>query len=189
MPADRLAYGRAPEEFRNAVLAERENGDWAHTIVRAWLYDQADAVRLATLVASPLGSFAALAKTVQREEKYHLMFSLAWLERLAGAGDDSRGRMQRALDETWLDAVAVFEPTPGIDGLTAADALVAGPAAMVERWRDRIAGRLEGLGLSPPAAAARSGDPGGRAGRHTPALAALLDEMTSVWRTDPEARW
>ena len=72
---DHLAFGRGSQDFRNAILTERPNGDWAFTVVRAWLCDHADAARLAALAASPLGSFAAMAKTLQREEKYHLLFS------------------------------------------------------------------------------------------------------------------
>jgi ring-1,2-phenylacetyl-CoA epoxidase subunit PaaC len=187
--SDRLAFGRTAEAFRNATLVEFENGDWAATLVRAWLYDQADAVRLAALAASPLGVFAALARTVQREEKYHLLFSDTWLDRLVRAGDDSRGRVQAAVDALWGDAEALFEPTPGAEALAATAALEAGPVEQEARWAATVTGRLDGLGLRVPSRRGGRAGAGGRAGRHTPALAALLDEMTSVWRTDPEARW
>jgi ring-1,2-phenylacetyl-CoA epoxidase subunit PaaC len=186
--ADRLAFGRPAGDFRNAVLVERDNGDWAHTIVRAWLYDHADAVRLAALAASPLGSFAALAKTVQREEKYHLVFSDAWLARLTAASEDSRSRIQRSLGEVWPDAIDFFEATPGVETLVAAGALTGGDT-LSEAWHRMVTERLDVLRLTVPDAAPRPAGGGGRAGTHTPALAALLDEMTSVWRTDPEARW
>ncbi len=188
--ADTLAFGRAPEAFRNAVLTEQENGDWAYTLVRAWLYDQADAVRLAVLAASPLGSFAALAKTLQREEKYHLLFSNAWMMRLAGAGGESHARLQAALDALWPDAAALFEPTPGIERLVDAGSLRAGPGEQVLRWADAVRPRLMAVGLEVQGEGTPVVPTGaGRAGRHTPALARLLDEMTSVWRTDPTARW
>ncbi len=188
--ADTLAFGRAPDAFRNAVLTERENGDWAYTILRAWLYDRADAVRLAALAASPLGSFTAMAKTIQREEKYHLMFSDAWATRLSQAGGESRARLQAALDAAWPDTAAFFEPTAGIEHLVDAGLLQAGPAGQHLRWQDEVRPRLIVLGLEVPGATEPGGSTGaGRAGRHTPALVRLLDEMTSVWRTDPDARW
>ncbi|MDR7417542.1 MAG: 1,2-phenylacetyl-CoA epoxidase subunit PaaC [Armatimonadota bacterium] len=185
--ADRLAYGRAPHEFCNAVLLERENGDWSFTIVRAWLYDHADAVRLSALAASPLGSLAAVASTLQREEKYHVLFSETWLERLARATDESRRRMQAALETAWSEALAVLGPTPDVDVLTRAGLLITGPAEQQARWAADVARRLTAFGLCPPAGVPAAG--GGRAAAHSPALAALLDEMTSVWRTDPEATW
>ncbi len=184
--ADRLAFGRPAEAFGNAVLTERPNGDWAFTIVRAWLYDHADAVRLATLAASPLGGLAALARTLQREEKYHLMFSDAWLEGLARSGDEGRAHMQAALEAAWADGLGLFEATPGVEHLIRAGSLRDGPPEQAARWTAAVRPHLTALGLVPPEAAAATG---GRAGHHGPHLAAVLDDMTSVWRTDPVARW
>ena len=183
---DHLAFGRGSQDFRNAILTERPNGDWAFTVVRAWLYDHADAARLAALAASPLGSFAAMAKTLQREEKYHLLFSDAWLVRLTRSGPDGRARIQAALDAAWPDACGIFEATPEIARLVETGSLRSSPAEQAARWEADARVRLADLELQVPAGEARTG---GRAGRHTPDLAGLLDEMTSVWRTDPSARW
>ena len=185
--ADRLAFGRGPEAFRNAVLTERPNGDWAFSVVRAWLYDHADAVRLRTVAASPLGPFASLAKTLLREEKYHVVFADAWLERLARGGDDASGRVQRALDAAWPDALGVFETTPDTEHLVRVGALAADMDAQRSRWESDVRPRLDALALTVPAGAAAV--VGGRQGRHLPDLGMLLMEMTSVWRSDPEARW
>lgn len=185
---DRLAFDRSADAFQNAVLVERENGDWAYSIVRAWLYDHADAVRLGALAASPLGSFAALARTVQREEKYHLLFGDAWLERLSRASDDGHRRIQEALQMAWGDALGFFEATRGIERLTATGTLHTGPGEQAVRWAEAVSLRLEALALEVPATRTAAAE-GGRTGRHTQALVGLLDEMTSVWRTDPQARW
>ncbi len=183
---DRLVFGRSPDAFRNAVFLERPNGDWAFTVVRAWLYDLADAVRLAALAASPLGTFAALARTLQREEKYHLLFSDAWLVRLTRSGPDGRARIQAAVEAAWPEALGIFEATPEGSALVEAGMLAPAPEGQAARWDADVRARLAALGLDVPVADARTG---GRVGQHTPDLAALLDEMTSVWRTDPSARW
>lgn len=184
---DRLAFDRSPAAFRCAALVEHENGDWAFTVARAWAYDRADAVRLAALAAAPAGSFAALARTLQREEKYHLWFAETWFDRLAAAGDDSRTRLQAALERVWPDALGLFEPTDGVEHLVRAGVLALDPAGQAAQWTAAAGAHLEAVGLRLPTAAPAA--EGGRRGQHTPALAALLDEMTSVWRTDPEARW
>src|SRR5467141_3914111 len=57
---DRLALGRAPNEYRNAVICERPNGDWGYTIARQYLYDRADAVRLEALASSAWRELADL---------------------------------------------------------------------------------------------------------------------------------
>src|SRR2546423_3757956 len=55
---DRVALGREPGGYRNAVLCERPNGDWGYTIARQYLYDRADAVRLDVLASSAWSSLA-----------------------------------------------------------------------------------------------------------------------------------
>src|SRR5689334_15794474 len=58
---DAIAYGRAPEAFRNAQLVERPRGDWAYSVSRQFLYDTADYVRLESLQRS---AYAPLATAV-----------------------------------------------------------------------------------------------------------------------------
>ncbi len=185
---DRLAFGRASGEFRNAVLTERPNGDWGYSIVRLVLYDRADQVRLDALAAGELRPLADLASTVRREEKYHLMYGEQWLRRLTSATEVSRGRMQEALDRAWPDAVGLFESVPGQEELPAAAIVSVGLREQRAQWRQVVVPMLESVGLTLPTET--SGDrAGGRAGRHSDDLRTLLDEMTSVWRSDPLATW
>lgn len=185
---DRLAFGRPAAEFHNAVLVERPNGDWGFTIVRMFLYDRADAIRLDALAASEIAPLANLAKTLRREEKYHLLYGEAWLRRLAQATAASRGRVQEALDAAWPEAEALFKPVEGQEMLERAGALSVGTQDQVRGWRAQVTPVLESFGLRVPAREPAE-EPGGRAGRHTDDLRILLDEMTSVWRTEPGARW
>lgn len=184
---DRVAFGRPPGEFRNAVFTERPNGDWGYSIVRLFLYDRADQVRLDALAAGGLRPVADLASTVRREEKYHRMFGEQWLRRLASATAASRERMQDALDRAWPEALGMFEPVPDQVALQADVVPVALSEQMVQ-WRQDVVTILEKVGLSVPAANTREGA-GGRAGRHSDDFHVLLDEMTSVWRSDPLAKW
>ena len=71
--ADRIAYGRSPKEFRHAALLNHRRGDWAFSVARRYLYETADAVRLAVLERSGDASLAALAGKMRREETYHLL--------------------------------------------------------------------------------------------------------------------
>ena len=187
---DTLAYGRRPEAFRNAVLVERPNGDWGFTLVRMFLYDHADAVRLDALAAGTVKPLADLAKILLREEKYHRLFSEQWLRRLTQATPDSRRRIQEALTRAWPEAGAIFEPVPGQDALVDAGALAV-PAGLQMRWRQTVAPLLQEMGLNIPNSTAGEGMGAGwrRAGRHTEDLRTLLDEMTSVWSSEPGAKW
>lgn len=185
---DRLAFDRPAAEFLNGVLVERPNGDWAFTIVRMFLYDRADAIRLDALAAGGVASLADLARTVGREEKYHLRYGEEWLRRLAEATPASRAKVQEALDAAWSDAQALFEPVEGQEILEQAGVVPRGPQEQLRRWREQVTPVLESFDLRLPTSAPRAGG-GGRAGRHTDNLRILLDEMTSVWRTEPGATW
>lgn len=188
---DTLAYSRGPEQFRNAVLTEHPNADWGYSIVRLFLYDRADAVRLETLASGSVPPLADLAKALRREEKYHLMYGEQWLRHLAGATAQSRSRMQGALDQAWPEAVSIFAPVAGQEVLHTARIVPLDSAAQLAQWQDRVVLVLESVGLVVPttAGAKVQGGGGGRGGQHSEDLRILLDEMTSVWRSEPGAKW
>lgn len=186
---DTLAYGRAPDEFRNAVFVERPNGDWGFTITRMCLYDHADAVRLEALAAGTVSPLADLAKTLRREEKYHLMYGEQWLRHLSQATPDSRTRVQEALDRAWPEAWMLFEPVDAQSALVAAGVMRGDARDQRRLWLAQIAPILDGAGLKTPSPPDAVAVPNGRIGAHTDDLRVLLDEMTSVRRTEPGARW
>src|ERR671938_2202028 len=81
--ADELAFDRAPEEYRCSRLVElRLVPDWARTVARHYLYEQADERRLAALKASADPEVAGLAEKIDREETYHRLHAQMWFERL-----------------------------------------------------------------------------------------------------------
>jgi ring-1,2-phenylacetyl-CoA epoxidase subunit PaaC len=103
--ADALAFDRQPEEYSSAPLVElRLVDDWAATIARHWLYETADAIRLATLKVSDDAEVAGLAAKMDREEVYHRIHAELWAGRLR---DEERFRV--ALDELWPHALGVLE--------------------------------------------------------------------------------
>jgi ring-1,2-phenylacetyl-CoA epoxidase subunit PaaC len=102
--ADALAFDREPDEYRNAPLVElRLVPDWASTIARHWLYETADAIRIAALKESDDAAVAALAEKIDREEAYHRMHAQMWEERLRG-----EPRFREAVDELWPHALGVL---------------------------------------------------------------------------------
>ena len=81
--ADALAFDRRPQEYRCSALVEmRMVPDWARTIARRYLYEQADAIRISALAESDNEAVAGLAAKIRREEAYHLMHAEMWEERL-----------------------------------------------------------------------------------------------------------
>ncbi|MBX5475046.1 MAG: phenylacetate-CoA oxygenase subunit PaaC [Thermoleophilia bacterium] len=155
--ADALAFDRRPEEYRCAPLVELRLLDWAHAIARRWLYEEADAVRIAALKADTDPELAGLAAKIDREEAYHRMHAAMWHERLR-----HEPRFREAVEELWPYAVALLP----------------------QELRPELAART---GLALPSDTLLQGK---ERGEHTPQLAELWDEMTSVRRSAPAgARW
>lgn len=198
VPADRIAYGRGPEEFLNCQLVEHRRLDWAHAIARYFLYDTADHVRVEALTRSQYAPLANAMQKIIREEKYHLMHGDIWIKRLANFSPESRERLIAALNGLWPDALGMFEPLPGEEELVASGALPASMRELQAEWLEQVAPYFESLDLPFPAEKdentgryAPTVEPvyGGRQGKHTAELAELWEEMTSVYRLDPEAVW
>jgi len=81
--ADELAFDRKPEEYRcSAFVEQRLVPDWARTIARHYLYEQADEKRIRALMESGDAEVAGLAAKIDREEAYHRMHSQMWFDRL-----------------------------------------------------------------------------------------------------------
>jgi ring-1,2-phenylacetyl-CoA epoxidase subunit PaaC len=160
--ADALAFDRTPEEYRSAPLVELRRLEWARTIARHWLYETADAIRLAALRDSDDPELAGIAAKMDREEAYHRIHAEMWVDRLLGS-DEGRPRLEEALDELWPYGLGVLD----------------------EELRPELVQRAEErLGRPMPVV-----EPIAR-GRHEPELAELLAEMTMVRRSAPTgARW
>jgi ring-1,2-phenylacetyl-CoA epoxidase subunit PaaC len=113
MTADELAFDRAPDEYRCSRLVElRLVPDWAATIARQVLYEEADEARLAQLKASDDPEVAGLAAKIDREEAYHRMHAQMWRERL-----DGDERFRRALEELRPQLEERGEHTPEFEQL------------------------------------------------------------------------
>ena len=103
--ADALAFDRAPADYRCAPFVELRLMDWAHTIARRYLYEEADRVRLDALRKSDDAELAGLAAKIDREEVYHRMHAEMWAARLR-----DEPRFRTAVNELWPYALGVCEP-------------------------------------------------------------------------------
>ena len=185
--ADRLAFGREPDEYRHAALMDHARNDWAFTIARRFLYEHADAVRLEAISRSSFAPMAELAAKMRREETYHLMHFDLWLRRLAEAGGEARERLAAALVQLAADAATVFTPLGGEAALVGAGILPETLEELRRRWTAKIGSMLADLGLPvPPDAGPPSAD--GRTMR-TDEFRWLHGEFTMVARSEVGATW
>jgi ring-1,2-phenylacetyl-CoA epoxidase subunit PaaC len=103
--ADALAFDREPADYQCAPLVELHLLEWAHTIARRYLYEEADRVRIAALIRSDDAELAGLAAKIDREETYHRLHAELWAARLRDAP-----RFRSAVEELWPFALGVLEP-------------------------------------------------------------------------------
>jgi ring-1,2-phenylacetyl-CoA epoxidase subunit PaaC len=183
--ADAIAYDRAPEDYRHARLLDEPRGDWADTIARRFLYELADEARLAS-IGDGFPPLAELVAKLRREERYHRMHLVTWIDRLAHGGDDSRARLEKALASAGADAATVFTPLAGEPSLIQAGIMTRSLAEAEAAWRADLTAILVPLGLALPPETTPSGD--GRT-EHSDAFRWLWGEFTAVRRLDPEAVW
>lgn len=183
--ADGIAFGRDADAFRHAALLNHARGDWAFSVARRYLYETADAVRLAALARSAYEPLAALATKMRREETYHLLHADAWLQRLAGGRTDGRERLAAAIRSLWTDAQAVFAPLAGEDGLLASGMLPESMAQLHGQWLERVRPTLEPIAGDLPVVAPSED---GRI-RRTDDFAWLHGEFTMVARSEEGALW
>ena len=184
---DAIAYDRDPDAFRHARLLDHGRGDWAMTIARRFLYETADAVRLATLVDGAWPPLADLVAKMRREERYHTMHVDTWFERLARTPGEPRDRLVAALETLAPVAVTVFTPLPGEPALLEAGVLTRPIAEQEAAWRADVEPRLRAYGL--PALPPDPAPATGRGPGHGPAFDWLHGEFTFVRRSDPVATW
>lgn len=186
--ADRTAFHREPSEYRHARLIDHERQGWGFTITRRWLYDTADAVRLAALAESSFAPLREVVAKVRREERYHLMHLDAWMERLASRGGMPRGKVLSALKQLSPVALSMFTPLPSEAALVKASVLAAPMSELAERWRTDVNTRLASWGLRLVPAGSPTAD--GR-DHSTPseAFQQLWSDFTSVARLEDGVEW
>jgi ring-1,2-phenylacetyl-CoA epoxidase subunit PaaC len=186
--ADRIAFGRAPHEYRHAALLDHARHDWAFSIARRWMYDTADSVRLAALTSASFKPLADVVAKIRREERYHLLHLDVWLRRLANGGDEPRRRLEASLGLLRPDAHSVFAPLHGEQILVDAGILAEPMPALARRWAAQAEHILLGeLGFE---SAAGVGDVVSRE-RLEPSESFrwLWGEFTSVARLEEGVEW
>lgn len=184
---DKLAFTRKVREFRCASITSLPaKRDWALCIVRQFLYDSAESVRLAALEQSTLTPLAQFARKLRGEEKYHLMHGRSWILRLGNSTPQSHEKMQEALCKVYPHAMGLFEPTEA-DETLAQLGICLREKELCKQWESAAAPVLVDAGLEVP----ENVRPihGGRVGRHSEDLAELLDGLQLVYSIDPSANW
>ncbi|MEX5439376.1 1,2-phenylacetyl-CoA epoxidase subunit PaaC [Acinetobacter indicus] len=183
---DKLAYFRTEREYRNLLLCEQPNGDFAQTMVRQWLMDLYHLELFTALSQSQQADVAAFAVKSLKEVKYHLRFSTTWMERLSLGTAEAHEKTQQGLNQLWRFTAELFEQTADEQQL-AAQGILPDFAPLKAAWTAQVQTELQRFGLSlPDTGAYRSG---AKQGLHTEHLGFILAELQYMQRSYPNMAW
>lgn len=183
---DDLAYLRDAPQFRNLLLLEQPNGDFAHTIARLFLHSAFLHPWWTQAMQSTDATLAAIAAKAEKEVAYHLRHAGEWLIRLGDGTAESNTRAAAALDRLWPFTAEIFA-IPDTERDLIAQGILPDPAALRPAWDATIARVLSEAALDRP----RDGwmQQGGRRGVHTEHLGHMLAVMQHLQRAYPGATW
>lgn len=179
---DDFAYRRNERDFGNLLLLEQENGDFAQTMVRQFLYAAFIDLYWHELMKSSDATLAAIAAKAEKESAYHLRHSAEWVIRLGDGTEESHKRAQKAIDKLWPYTGELFAAEGGD-----ISALVPDPASLRGAWLAMVKDIFARATLRLPTDGWMQ--QGGRNGVHSEHLGHLLAEMQSLPRTYPGAVW
>lgn len=146
---DELVFFRTVDAYRNVQLVELPKGDWAHSMMRQYLFDALEMVRTDHLMSSLYRPLAEVASKIRPEEIYHYRHTCSWIKRLGLGTEESNRRSQDALDALWPTAAQFFVSTPEDNVLVEARCLPTS-LELLHDWERLATPFLESAGLRIP---------------------------------------
>jgi len=183
---DRLAFHRDVLDFRNCLLVEQPNGDFAQTIARHLLYTTWQHMLLQRLIESSDQFLREFATKAVKEVAYHRDLATEWTIRLGDGTEESARRMAEGLDWNWRFVPELFEVDDGLEAVIDSE-IAPDPRGFEDDYRSAIGAVLAEAKLEAPAE--QRPILGGRRGHHSEHLGHLLAVMQFLPRTYPDATW
>lgn len=183
---DTLAFLRIEREYKNVLLVEQPNTDFAYTIVRQFYFDAFHLLFLKALETSKDETLAAIAKKSIKEVSYHWRFSSDWVRRLGDGTEESHTRVLEAVNELWMYTDELFHQTEA-DKAMIAQGVGVDTLALKETYYKMIGDVLEEATL--PIPESKYWHKGGKQGIHTEHMGYILSDMQYMQRTYPNMEW
>jgi ring-1,2-phenylacetyl-CoA epoxidase subunit PaaC len=183
---DDLAYLRNERDYRNLLLTEQPNGDYASTIARQFLYDVYTFFLYEELKNSKDETIAGIAAKSYKEITYHLRHTTEWMYRLGDGTEESHERLQNALNELWMYTGELFDMDE-VDAVLINAGIAPDLKKIKAEWEKRVNEVIAEATLQIPATTIKQ--KGSREGKHSEHLGFLLAEMQYIPRSYPGTKW
>jgi ring-1,2-phenylacetyl-CoA epoxidase subunit PaaC len=186
---DITAFTRNEKDYTCGHFVEYPIAGYDFSLMRHFLFDSAELLRYEMLERSSYEPLAKLSTKIRGEIKYHVFHADTWIVQLGAQGnEESKSRMQSALNECYPLALGIFEPSES-EHILIEQKIFNGEQELEKAWHERIQAICEKAGLTIPCRETIYPGSGGRNGFHSYHLQPLLEEMTEVFQIDPSAEW
>lgn len=183
---DTIAFLRTEREYKNVLLVEQPNTDFAYSIGKQFLFDHFHFLLLEQLQFSSDETLSAIAKKSIKEVSYHKRFSSDWIKRLGDGTDESKSRIQTAINDLWAYTDELFHQTDAdlfmIIGETAPDV-----TKLKDNYYENVNTVLTEATLEIPQL--EYFQKGGKNGIHSEHMGYLLADLQYMQRTYPNMNW
>jgi ring-1,2-phenylacetyl-CoA epoxidase subunit PaaC len=183
---DSLAFLRIENEYRNVLLVEQPNQDFAYFMARQYLFDVFHLDLLEQLKLSKDLTLSAIAQKSIKEVKYHVRFSSDWIKRLGDGTPESHQKMQETIHELWIFTDELFHMTES-DLIMAEQGIGVDVRLLKEGYYEKVSQLLKEATLEVPVV--EYYQKGGKLGIHTEHMGYLLSDLQYMQRTYPNMTW
>jgi len=185
---DTLAYLRNENEFKNCLLVEQPNSDWAKTILRQFFFSVYQFYLYQQLQNSNDETIAAIAEKSLKEVTYHLRWSSEWVIRLGDGTEESHSRMLNAIDDLWIYTDEFFQAA-SYELLAASEGFGVDVLLLKTDWLKKVTEIFDEATLTISVESKQQIKWLGKEGKHSEHLRHILGEMQFLQRTYPNSVW
>ena len=183
---DDVAFLRIEREYKNVILTEQPNTHFGFVIARQFLFDVYHLLLLEKLQNSNDETLAAIAKKGIKEVSYHVRFSSDWVKRLGDGTDESKAKIQEAIDDLWRYTDELFHITAS-DSVMISEGIGVDVSKLKESYYTQVSEVLREATLEVPES--KYFQKGGKEGIHTEYLGFILADLQYMQRTYPNMKW
>lgn len=183
---DTIAFLRKEREYKNALLVEQPNRDFAYSIGRQFLFDVYHLLLLQELQNSSDATLSAIAKKSIKEVSYHTRFSSDWIRRLGDGTEESHSRIQTAINDLWVFTEELFLQTDA-EKVMVSEGIGVDVTQLKDSFHKRVNTILEESTLQTPTI--EYFQKGGKNGIHSEHMGYILTELQYMQRTYPNMTW